>query len=174
MNNNINQKSYIYLQNEICEFIPLTPIDYTIKKNIIVTSLFKMSSGGYKNFNKYLDGIKILSDVAKKYNMSVRIFIDHTIHDDNIIMKYLNKFNNITLILYKCNSFLVNKHHVGVFGTLVRFFPLFDFPNNDSNIVLLADADTKYYQVRYIHFINSNIDDIIVSSIKYKNPLNIL
>ena len=137
----------IYLENEICQFIPLKPIDYTVKKNIIVTSLFKMAGGGYKSFSKYLDGIKILSEMANKNNMSVRIFIDQTIHDDNVIMKYLNKFDNVILILYKCNAFLINKHHVGVFGTLVRFFPLFDFPNNDANIVFLADADTKYQYI---------------------------
>jgi len=131
-----------YLENNICKFQELKPIDYTKKKDIISTSLFKMNTGGYKNFNKYLDGIKNLSEIGNTYNLEIRIFIDNTIYEDSDIMNYLNKFNNITLILYKCNNFIINnKYHVGLFGTLVRYFPLFNFKNNDSNIVFLADAD---------------------------------
>ena len=132
-----------YLENNICKFEELKPIDYTIKKNIISTSLFKMNTGGYKDFSKYLDGIIILSEIGYKYNLEIRIFIDNTIYTDIDIMKYLKSFNNITLILYKCNDFIINNHHVGLFGTLIRFFPLFNFKNNDSNIVYVADADVK-------------------------------
>jgi len=31
--------------------------------------------------------------------------------------------------------------HKACFGTLIRFLPLFDFPNNDSKIVFITDAD---------------------------------
>jgi hypothetical protein len=133
----------IYLKNDICEFEPLKAIDYNTKKDIIVTSLFKMKSGGYKNFNKYLNGIKILSDIARQNNIEVRIFIDSTIKNDKQTFDFLNNFDNVTLILFKCSDFLKDEHHIGLFGTMVRFFPLFDFPNNDANIVFLADSDTK-------------------------------
>lgn len=139
-----------YLENEICEFEPLTPIDYSIKKNIISLSLFKMKEGGYKNFLSYLSGIKILSDVSRRKNLEVRIFIDDTIKNDQKTMNFLKKYDNITLILYKCQNFLIDKHHVGLFGTLVRFFPLFNFPNNDAKIVFLADADTKEKYIMHL------------------------
>ena len=132
-----------YLENDICDFEPLKPINYSIKKNIIVTSLFKMKSGGYKNFMKYLDGIKLLNETAVNKKMEVRIFIDSTIRNDEKTMNYLNSFESITLIYYKCSTFFIDDHHVGLFGTLVRFFPLFKFPNNDARVVFLADADTK-------------------------------
>jgi hypothetical protein len=146
----MNNNKIKYLENDICEFEPLTPINYSTKKNIISTSLFRMKEGGYKNFSIYLNGIKILSDISKKENLEVRIFIDETIYNDQRTMEFLKKYDNITLILYKCPNFLINKHHVGLFGTLVRFFPLFNFPNNDAKVVFLADADTKEYRVMYL------------------------
>lgn len=139
-----------YLENDICEFTPLKPIDYSTKKNIISISLFRMKEGGYKNFMIYLNGIKILSEVSRKKNLDVRIFIDETIKNDERTMEYLKKYDNLTLILYKCPNFLIDKHHVGLFGTLVRFFPLFNFPNNDAKVVFLADADTKEHYIMYL------------------------
>jgi hypothetical protein len=47
----------MYLKNDLCNFTPLFDIDYTKKKNIISVSLFKMYTGGYKNFNKYIIGL---------------------------------------------------------------------------------------------------------------------
>jgi len=132
-----------YLKNNICDFVELKPIDYNNKKNIISISLFKMHTGGYKDFSQYLDGILIISKIAKKYDLSIRIFIDDSIYKDLNIMTYLNNFDNITLILYKCKDFIIEDYHVGLFGTLIRFFPLFDFENNDSKIVFVSDADAK-------------------------------
>ena len=85
-----------------------------------------------------------LYKISNNYNLEIRMFIDNSIYEDSDIMKYLNKFNNITLILYKCNNFIINNnYHVGLFDTLVRFFPLFNFKNNDYNIVYITDTDIK-------------------------------
>jgi hypothetical protein len=130
-----------YLENNICNFRPLKEIDYNIKKNIFFLSLFKMKSGGYKGFYKYINGIKKLNDIAKKNDMEVRVFIDNTIYSDTETMKTLKNLDRVTLILYECSEFLIDKFHVGLFGTLVRFFPLFKFPNNDSKVAFITDAD---------------------------------
>ena len=104
-----------YLENNICEFNPLFEIDYTQKKNIISASLFKMSNGGYKDFNKYLDGIKDMSKTARELNMEIRMFIDFTILNDKKIMTFLKQFDNVKLIFFKCNFFLIKNHHIGLF-----------------------------------------------------------
>jgi hypothetical protein len=130
-----------YLKNDICIFEPLQKINYNIKKLLLVTSLFKLSSGPYKNFSNYLSGIKILNNFANKYNMEVRIFIDNTIKEDKEIMNFLNSLNKVTLVLYNCNYFRIGNYHVGLFGTLVRFFPMFDFENNDAKYSFIVDAD---------------------------------
>ncbi len=158
-----------YLENNICVFKNLTPIDYSIKKNIISTSLFKMRNGGYKNFNKYLNGIKVLNKVANDNDLVVRLFIDNTILDDTKIFNYLKSLNKIELIIYSCSKFFNNKYHIGLFGTLVRFFPLFDFENNDANVVYIADTDTKEeYITRLIKAYNilkkNNVDNKVYLS----------
>lgn len=130
-----------YLDNKICNFRPLKNINYNIKKKIFFLSLFKMKSGGYKNFNKYLNGIKKLDEIAKNNDMEVRIFIDQTIESDKEIKNMLEKLDSVTLVVYECSDFLIDKHHVGLFGTLVRFFPLFKFPNNDAKVAFIVDAD---------------------------------
>ena len=132
-----------YLENPICKLKPLFKIDYRKKQNIVSACFFKIYGGGYKNFSKYTNGIVILSKYIDK-NMKdfrLRLFIDRSIYDDNDIMKILNKLN-IDLVLYECTDFKLKKiYHKGLFGTLVRFFPLFDFPNNDANIVINSDID---------------------------------
>lgn len=130
-----------YLENNICNFRPLKDINYNIKKKLFFLSLFKMKSGGYKGFYKYINGIKKLNEIAKSNNMEVRIFIDNTIYLDKEIMKTLESLDKVTLILYECSEFLIDKFHVGLFGTIVRFFPLFKFPNNDSKVAFITDAD---------------------------------
>lgn len=136
-----------YLKNNICTFTPLKDIDYSKKKKLLVMSLFKMSTGGYKDFSKYLDGIKILHDIATERNLEVRIFIDQTIKEDQKIMDYLNGFERVSLILYSCPNFLIGKHHIGLFGTMIRLFPMFNFENNDARYSVIVDGDTKATRV---------------------------
>jgi hypothetical protein len=132
-----------YLENPICDFTPLFNIDYRRRQNIVSACFFKIYGGGYKNFSKYTNGIVNLSKHIDK-NMkgfTLRLFIDRSVYEDKDIMKILNKLN-IDLVLYECTDFMKeDKYHKGLFGTLLRFFPLFDFPNNDSNIVAVSDID---------------------------------
>ena len=34
-----------------------------------------------------------------------------------------------------------SKYHIDLFGTLVRYFPLFNFNNNDAKSVIVVDID---------------------------------
>jgi hypothetical protein len=132
-----------YLINNICNFNPLKNINFNNKKDIISVSLFKLKSGGYKSFSKYINGLKILDNLALKNNLEIRLFIDNTIYTDKVIMESINNFKTISVILYECPNFKIGENHVGLFGTIVRFFPLFDFENNDSRIVMILDADVE-------------------------------
>jgi hypothetical protein len=134
-----------YLKNDICNFTPLFDIDYNNKINIISCSLFKMPSGGYKNFDKYLNGLAKLNEHVKKYmnNYKIRLFIDNSIYKDKKIFSLIKTYNYVQIILYSCPNFVINNdYHIGLFGTIVRFFPMFDFDNNDANIILFSDTDS--------------------------------
>ena len=157
-----------YLDNNICELTPLFPIDYSIKKNIISCSFFKLSTTPYKNFNKYIDGLEVLYEEVynkyKKENFIIRLFIDNTIHNDKNLFNRIEKMNKIETVLYSCSDYLLEpdkKHHIGLFGTFVRFFPMFDFPNNDANIVIISDIDdTRFLSENFkrINRIKSNVN----------------
>lgn len=131
-----------YLKNSFCKFTQITKINIAKKKNIISVSLFKMRSGGYKDFSKYLDGIKLLTEIAKgENNMEVRLFIDRSVHEDKQIMNYLLDLDNVSIVRYECPNFIVDGFHVSTFGSIVRFFPMFDFENNDAMRVIVMDAE---------------------------------
>ncbi len=137
-----------YLENDICKFTPLFPIDYNKKINIFSTCFFKMINKGYKDFSKYLDGLKDLNEriLRRKLNYKIRLFIDESIHSDKKIYEIITKLESVQAVLYSCPNFIIEeKHHIGLFGTMIRFFPFFDFPNNDANIVISSDIDNTNF-----------------------------
>lgn len=73
-------------------------------------------------------------------------------------MGRLNNLKNIELVLY---DFLLDINQ-GLIGTLVRLFPMFNFKNNDANIVLVTDVD--HFMIfnfnKYFKILNNNKVDI--------------
>lgn len=140
-----------YLENSICNFTPLFDIDYGVKKNIITCSMFKMFNRGYKDFNEYVKGLFTLYNCVQKNSEKfrnkycIRLFIDDSIHRDTQLMKSLRKMPKIELVLFHCPEYLDKNnsgYHVGLIGTMIRFFPMFDFPNNDAETIIISDIDT--------------------------------
>lgn len=134
-----------YLTNSICKFTPLFPIDYNRKQNIMSVCLFKLTKS-YKDFSLYVNGLSILNRwVTKRLkDFRIRLFIDTHIHDDQVIMNSISKLDKVDIVKFECDKkFMVGEFLDGLFGTLIRFFPMFEFPNNDANIVSIMDADFK-------------------------------
>jgi hypothetical protein len=149
-----------YLENDICKFTPLFDIDYKVKKDIISMCFFKMQKG-YKDFSLYLNGIQNITKYYKeKYGntYSIRLFIDNTIYKDREIMKILKNTNGLELVLYHAPDFIrEDDYHIGLFGTLIRFFPFFDFPNNDANYVFISDIGDDDQTIDNNHYILEQI-----------------
>ena len=170
-----------YLENDICNFKCLFDLDPNIKKNIISISFFKMYNGGYKDFNLYIQGFKKLYKIVmdNKYDYTIRLFIDNSIYNDKSLFNQLNGLERVDIIIYDCPKYIEsenNNYHIGLFGTMVRFFPLFDFPNNDANIVQIMDMDDYLFFLdnqKVIDIVEKYIDKIYL--VKYgalhKNPL---
>jgi hypothetical protein len=148
-----------YLKNNICNFTPLFDIDYKKKKNIISCCFFKMKEGGYKDFEKYTNGLKSLDSQTYLFNnYRIRLFIDKSIYEDKNIMNILNNLKNTDLVLYSCPNYIVDDiYHKGLFGTIIRFFPLFNFPNNDSNSVFVCDIDYDMIFLKLFNIMNKNV-----------------
>jgi uncharacterized surface protein with fasciclin (FAS1) repeats len=138
---------------------------------LVSCCFFKRNTSYYKDFSRYIIGIeKLYYNVIKNFkNFSVRLFIDNSIYTDTNIMSKLNKLNKLEIVLYDCPMYKDNIYHQGLFGTMIRFFPLFDFPNNDANIVIVSDIDdssfTKY--INLFKILKNNIKDHYI--IKYSN-----
>jgi hypothetical protein len=161
-----------YLDNQICYFTPLFNIDYTHTKNLISCCFFKRSKSYYKDFSRYVTGIeKLYYNVIKYFkDFSVRLFIDNSIYSDSNIMNKLKKLTKLEMVLYDCPMYKEgDNYHQGLFGTMVRFFPLFNFPNNDANIIIVSDIDdysfTQY--IKLFQTIKSNMENHYI--IKYSN-----
>ncbi len=144
---NNQQANMEYLQNPICKLTPLFQVDYSKKQNIVSSCFFKMDTGGYKAFARYTNGLKNLSILVKRLlpNFRIRLFIDNTIHADPDIMAIIKKIDNVDCVVYHCPNFIEMKSgtefHLGIFGTFVRYMPMFDFPNNDAGHVIIYDID---------------------------------
>jgi len=134
----------IYLKNDICEFEPLFELNTSKRQKIVSTVFFKMQENAYKDFSEYTEGIQNLSKYVQKKmkGFRIRLFIEASIYEDEDIMSLLTSLKNIDLVLYHCSDYVRNgKYHKGLFGTIVRFFPMFNFPNNDASSVIISDID---------------------------------
>lgn len=149
-----------YLENDLVEFIPLFNINYSIKKDLICGCFFKLNES-YKDFSNYTNGlIKVYHIIINNYkNYNFRLFIDESIYKDSEIMNIINKLNKLEIVLFKYDRLKLN----GLFPTLIRFFPMFNFPNNDANIVIPIDIDDSHIInidkefTNIKHIINTNI-----------------
>jgi hypothetical protein len=132
-----------YLSNNICKFTPLFNINYNKKQNIISTCFFKLSKS-YKKFDLYTNGLVIIyNNILTNYtDYKLRLFIDELIYNDIEIMNILKSLTEIELVLYSYSD-KYKSTNIGLLGTMIRFFPMFNFPNNDANIVLITDLDSE-------------------------------
>jgi hypothetical protein len=139
-----------FIDNPICEFQILSNkhlLEDNSLKNVLSAVFFKRDEY-YKNFGIYVKGIKKTIDFidskvndfnGEHYNMI--LFIDSNIKNDEYIMKIINSSKRVLVVLFDCPSYKKDKYHIELFGTMVRFFPMFDFPNNPTNIVVCIDID---------------------------------
>ena len=118
-------------------------IDLNKKFNIISAVLFK--SAKVRNFSRYIESLLKFGEIKYIANKSFifRLYYDDSILDDEYIKKIYPLLNkNYQLVHYDCPAFKDQDGlHDGTFGTLIRFLPFHDFPENDSNICFIWDVD---------------------------------
>ena len=137
-----------FLTNDICTFKVLDK-QFLLKEGVdILVSVFFKRDQYYKNFDIYIKGLnKVLQFVnnecnTTKHNMFIYVlFIDQNIADDNEIMKLISKCKYCVPVLFKCVNYMKGQFHYDLFGSMVRFFPMFDFGANPCNIVICIDID---------------------------------
>ena len=160
------------MDTKICTFEKIFNQLPNKKINVISTCLFKLKNS-YKNFNAYLYRAKNVKLLAQKLKFYLLVFIDDSIYNNKDIYRKLihNIGGKYTIFLkYDCNAFKDDEGlHRGTFGTLIRFFPMFDFPGNNFGTVLVIDIDyvkpklykdDNYYCTMYELLKENNLDFI--------------
>ena len=137
-----------FLTNNICEFEILNRVHLLEDGVNILVSVFFKRDQYYKNFGIYIKGLqKVLNFVEDKTKNPDHdkfifvLFIDQNIANDPTIMEMIEKSENTVPVLFKCAKYIKGRYHYDLFGTLVRFFPMFDFENNPCNITICIDID---------------------------------
>jgi hypothetical protein len=113
---------------------------------IFVASLFRMNNP-YKSDLKYTEGLLDILRVFPRHfkNMCIRLYIDDSIlgKDDkwNDFYDKVLKNPHIEIIKYTFKQFKTDKiFHDTVFGTLLRFLPMFNFMNGTETFIII-DVD---------------------------------
>lgn len=127
-------------------------------KKVVSTVLFKLASGDYKSFEKYINGIKHWMHNIENFMPAgyvLRIYIDDSITTDKTIYDKIKKSmetyrNRLEVVEYFAPAFRSKIHKVGhksVFGTIVRFLPIFE-PESASEISEVAIRDLDVFEFR--------------------------
>jgi len=178
-------------QSDICDFKK----NYIVTKekhNVIIVTLFRLKHL-YKDFSAYMDGLigfdNYLSQFNKiKNNIKLRVYWNTSIYETNNLdelnyiktaMVKVSKNIHIQLIEYSCNAYKIDDiFDRGIFPFFLRYFPLFDFKDNDTNYVYSTDIDigkakqdTGYYGYIIDEFnkiIQKKSDYLFLSATSYK------
>jgi hypothetical protein len=124
--------------------------------NIIACSFFTMEDA-YRSFEKYQRHLqRFLGQVKQLQNFEVRVYTDDTGKD--FALK-VSKDSSVSVIHFDCPDFREGRGHVGTFGTLVRFLPLFE----KHEIVWIADIDIPDFFVG-----QKNLDEMFENKCEFK------
>lgn len=140
-------------------------IKSNIKKKYLLSTSFFYLEKSYKSSDKYINGIeKVIEFVNQNEFYVLRIYYDKTIFLNS---KYLELFEKIgtneqvELCEYTCSTFLRSSpFHIGTFGTLLRFLPLFE--KSDFEVIFILDIDDSIYE-----YIKLYVNDLINSNKKF-------
>jgi len=115
--------------------------------NVLSCSFFTMVEA-YRAFYKYQKFIPLLIKYSLRLkDFELRIYTDNTGVD--FLVEACKNYKHISIIHYNCEPFRQNQGHVGTFGTLVRFLPMFE---KDLTTVWITDIDipNDHIDMKYI------------------------
>ena len=95
--------------------------------------------GPYRDFRQYVGDLKrFLTLTSHLTQFEIRIYTDDTAKD--IVLEVVQEYQRVSVLHYNCPQFREGRGHVGMFGTLVRFLPMFE----DLDTVWCSDIDIDH------------------------------
>jgi len=129
------------MENDICNF---TIIESPTRRYANTVNLvFFRAIPLYKNFQKYIDGLKRWKGYMTKYypDSQLQIFVDKTIAADPVIQPILEKMN-ARIYLFDCPEYKIDDtFHIGLFATMMRFYPIFDINTRPLKIAHVQELE---------------------------------
>ena len=150
------------VSSKICEFTYTGYEEDPDYNTIIIScSLFAMkSTEEYRGFKEYLNGLQnILKYInSEEYefagNALIYLYCDQKLNEMESFVKFKNECiknkSPIKFISYKCNQFIQDDYHLGLFGTLMRFYPLFDI-DLKYKTVIISDLEVGINYMRLLY-----------------------
>lgn len=116
------------------------------KKNILICGSGFVMKNPYKDTSIYSEGVLKQLEFLDSYdgNFTYRFYFDDSLAKDKnwkVTLKELKKRSYTELFKYQCDIIKEGDYHDGVFGTFMRFLPLFD--KKVWNMVSVIDIDSK-------------------------------
>ena len=104
------------------------------------------------NLKKTIDN---LTNGTYPSNYYLRLYYDQSIFKRNEykeLMEILKKHKKIQLVEYKCDTYLTNQNvHMDLFGTIVRFYTIFDQESPNMEYCIITDMDNflekKFFEI---------------------------
>jgi hypothetical protein len=108
----------------------------------------------YKDYQTYIRGLKRLVNLIEnsKSDFILRIFIDKNVNETKEIKQILESSHIVEPVLFECVDYMKGDFHMGLFATMMRFFPLFNFENNDRGSVIVTDVDLHGQKYPYLKY----------------------
>ena len=117
----------------------------TETKKVISVSFFTMRDA-YREFFKYINRLENLLKVATNVRpeFSIRVYTDDSGKD--IALQLAEPYDHVSVYHYNFEAFREEIGHIGTFGTLPRFLPMFE---KDLEIVWVSDIDVpdKWFDI---------------------------
>jgi hypothetical protein len=128
---------------------------------VLSCSFFTMQDS-YRKFEKYQKSLKEMLEYSKSLkDFERRIYTDDT--GSEFALKVAKDLDNVTVIHYNCPEFREGSGHVGTFGTLVRFLPMFE---KGLECVWITDIDipVDWFEIS----LNKKIDAYLTTAVCYE------
>jgi hypothetical protein len=103
--------------------------------NVISVSFFTMNDA-YRKFDQYTANLKNFCKLSAIPGFCTRIYTDDSGQD--VAVDVAEKYPHVSVIHFNCPEFREDVGHVGTFGTIARFLPLFE---KGLDIVWVSDID---------------------------------
>jgi len=116
--------------------IEITVLKQGTPSRKVLTCCFFTVGEAYRDFKQYIGNLKrFVIDSEQLTDFEVRIYTDDT--GKEYALEIAKGFPRISVLHYECPAFRDGRGHAGMFGTLVRFLPMFE----DLDIAWCSDID---------------------------------